>query len=191
MSQNSQDTSNNEYNNIVSHMNDRERHLVQKILKRQHVSRDIGQEFHESLTFGQKVSDKMALYAGSWPFVIVFILILLAWIILNSIFLPPSGKAFDPYPYILLNLFLSMLAAIQAPIILMSQNRQSAKDRAEASHDYEVNLKSELEVTALHLKIDQLRDDQMKRMIDLEDIQLKMLEQIRDLLLNSSLDNAG
>lgn len=175
-------------NQILDQLGDRERHLFEKLLKRQHVSRDIGQEFQESLTFSQKISDSIASYAGSWPFVIGFILVLVAWVSLNSFVLYPTGKAFDPYPYILLNLFLSMLAAIQAPIILMSQNRQASKDRIEASHDYEVNLKAELEVEALHMKIDQLRDEQMKRMIELEEKHLETLEQIRDLLSKGSKD---
>lgn len=169
---------------ILDQLGDRERHLFEKLLNRQHVSRDIEQEFQESLTFGQKISDSISSYAGSWPFVIGFIVIMIAWISLNSLLLVPSGRAFDPYPYILLNLFLSMLAAIQAPIILMSQNRQASKDRIEASHDYEVNLKAELEVAALHMKIDQLRDDQLNKMIELEIKHLETLVQIRDLLSN-------
>ncbi len=171
---------------ILDQLGDRERHLFEKLLNRQHVSRDIGQEFQESLTFGQKISDSIASYAGSWPFVIGFLVVLVAWVSLNSFVLYPTGKAFDPYPYILLNLFLSMLAAIQAPIILMSQNRQASKDRIEVSHDYEVNLKAELEVMALHMKIDQLRDEQLAKMIELEEKHLETLEQIRDLLSNGS-----
>jgi len=91
---------------------------------------------------------------------IIFAAILLAWILLNAFLLARRGNTFDPYPYILLNLFLSMLAAVQAPIILMSQNRQSVKDRLDAAHDYEVNLKAELEILSLHEKLDELRDKQ-------------------------------
>jgi uncharacterized membrane protein len=186
MTQKSQRTPKLARGQILDQLGDRERRLFAKLLNRQHVSRDIGQEFQESLTFGQKISDSIASYAGSWPFVIGFLLVMIAWVSLNSFLLYPSGKAFDPYPYILLNLFLSMLAAIQAPIILMSQNRQVSKDRIEASHDYEVNLKAELEVEALHMKIDQLRDEQMSRMIELEEKHLETLEQIRELLSKSS-----
>ena len=103
------------------------------------------------------MADKVASFGGSWAFIILFGGILLTWIGFNSFVLIQWNKAFDPYPYILLNLMLSMIAAFQAPIIMMSQNRQTVKDRADAEHDYEVNLKAELEIMALHEKIDSLR----------------------------------
>ena len=101
-------------------------------------------------TRGQRAADAVASFGGSWPFVGLFAATMLAWVGVNAVLLGTSGQTFDPYPYILLNLFLSMLAAIQAPIILMSQNRQGEKDRLSAAHDYEVNLKAEIEIMLLH-----------------------------------------
>ena len=114
-------------------------------------------EANKPLTFGQRVADKMASVAGSWPFIIIFCVILACWIALNVLM---AVRAFDPYPFILLNLALSCLAAIQAPIIMMSQNRQNEKDRAKADSDYRVNLKSEIILEDLHQKIDLLLKNQ-------------------------------
>lgn len=108
----------------------------------------------EHETFGGRLSDKVAAVGGSWGFIVAFVLVLLAWMILNTSVLARFGLAFDPYPYIFLNLMLSTVAAIQAPVIMMSQNRQAAKDRIAASLDYEVNLRAELEILRLHEKID-------------------------------------
>jgi uncharacterized membrane protein len=119
------------------------------------VSRNASQHFDDDMTFGQKLSDNVAKWGGSWFFVSGFGLFLVAWAMLNS-WLLASPARFDPYPYIFLNLILSMIAAIQAPIIMMSQNRQAAKDRIEAQLDYEVNLKAEIEIMALHDKVDEL-----------------------------------
>jgi uncharacterized membrane protein len=125
---------------------------------------------------GEKVADRGATFGGSWMFIFIFGGVLLSWIILNSLML--ANRAFDPYPYILLNLFLSMLAAIQAPIIMMSQNRQAAKDRETAKHDYEVNLKSELEIRRLHEKMDELREDKWIELIKLQQEQINLLEEL-------------
>ena len=125
-------------------------------LLRTHVSKNPNLEEEERLTFGQRIADRVATFGGSWTFIITFGVVLISWIILNSLLL--AGKPFDPYPYILLNLVLSMLAALQAPVIMMSQNRQSAKDRLKSDLDYEVNLKEELEVAQLHRKIDRLNE---------------------------------
>jgi uncharacterized membrane protein len=109
------------------------------------------------------MADNVASFGGSWTFIIIFMVMLIAWIILNSfILIKLRSGSFDPYPYIFLNLILSMIAAIQAPIIMMSQNRQAYKDRLSAEHDYEVNLKSELEIIALHEKVDSLKQEQLK-----------------------------
>src|SRR5690606_6651438 len=97
----------------------------------------------QTLTFGARLADRMASFGGSWTFILSFLAILAAWIVLNSFILQSRNRAFDPYPYILLNLFLSMIASLQAPIIMMSQNRQACRDRLDASHDYEVNLRAE------------------------------------------------
>jgi uncharacterized membrane protein len=124
----------------------------------QHTSRDVGDIVDEQATFGEHLSDRVAAIGGSWKFIMVFAAVLLGWMLLNSQILGTLGKAFDPYPFIFLNLMLSTVAAIQAPIIMMSQNRQSAKDRIAAAHDYEVNLRAELEILRLHAKIDALLD---------------------------------
>jgi uncharacterized membrane protein len=123
-------------------------------LLRTRVSRNLNVEEQERMTLGQRVADKVATFGGSWPFIFIFGAIMLFWVLLNSTAL--LSHHYDPYPYILLNLFLSMLAAIQAPVIMMSQNRQTAKDRLKGDLDYEVNLKAELEVAQLHRKVDSL-----------------------------------
>lgn len=119
------------------------------------VSRDSADVSDEQSTFGERLADRVAAIGGSWGFIITFFLVLVGWMLLNTDILAHWNDAFDPYPYIFLNLMLSMLAAIQAPVIMMSQNRQSTKDRIAASLDYQVNLRAELEVLRLHEKIDQ------------------------------------
>jgi CRP/FNR family cyclic AMP-dependent transcriptional regulator len=125
-------------------------------LLRTGTARNLNEEEDEQMTFGEHIADRVASFGGSWTFIIIFGTFLLAWIILNSVVL--LKKSFDPFPYILLNLFLSMTAAVQAPVIMMSQNRQSIKDRLRADLDYQVNLKSELEVAQLHRKLDHLTE---------------------------------
>lgn len=124
---------------------------------------------------GQRAADAVATFGGSWTFVALFAGTMLAWVVVNAALLVWHGATFDPYPYILLNLFLSMLAAIQAPIILMSQNRQSEKDRRTAAHDYEVNLKAELEIMLLHEKLDGLREKQWAELLAMQHEQLDLL----------------
>lgn len=123
-------------------------------LLRTRVSRNVNVEEEERMTLGQRVADKVASFGGSWTFIFIFGAIMLVWVFLNTAAL--FSRHFDPYPFILLNLFLSMIAAIQAPVIMMSQNRQSAKDRLKADADYEVNFKAELEVAQLHRKLDNI-----------------------------------
>jgi CRP/FNR family transcriptional regulator, cyclic AMP receptor protein len=123
-------------------------------LLRTHVSRNVNVEAEERMTLGARVADKVAAFGGSWKFIIIFGTVMTVWVIMNTAAL--FSRHFDPYPYILLNLFLSMIAAIQAPVIMMSQNRQAAKDRLQADQDYQVNLKAELEVAQLHRKLDNL-----------------------------------
>lgn len=130
------------------------------------------------LTFGQKVADKVATFGGSWTFIISFLVFILLWIGINIFWL--VHKAFDPYPFILLNLMLSCLAALQAPVIMMSQNRQSDKDRERAKKDYMVNLKSELEIRALHEKIDHLIIRQQQDLMEVQNVQIEMLDDILD-----------
>ena len=145
-----------------------------KIISSKTVSRDTHQEYQSSRTFGERVADNVAAFGGSWTFIIIFAVILLCWVILNTFIL--LNRAFDPYPYILLNLFLSMIAALQAPIIMMSQNRRAAKDRLDAQHDYEVNLKAELEICALQEKLDDLRDIKWLELIKIQQTQIELLE---------------
>jgi uncharacterized membrane protein len=150
---------------------------VMKSLKEQEVlSKNINIEFDRQLTTGERISDKLSDFAGSWKFISIFIITIIIWMSINSIvfFLKP----FDPYPFILLNLVLSCLAAIQAPIILMSQNRQASRDRLQSEYDYRVNLKAELEVRQLHEKIDHLIMYQWQRLLEIQEIQMDMLEEI-------------
>ena len=144
----------------------RERHVIERVARRLAVSRDVGARFEESRTFGERLADRIASFGGSWTFILLFVAAILLWVLVNTLFLIRMGSPpFDPYPFILLNLFLSLVAAIQAPIIMMSQNRQAAKDRLQASHDYEVNLKAEIEIMALHEKMDELRQKDLQDLI--------------------------
>jgi uncharacterized membrane protein len=133
-------------------------------------------EDHLAATFGQKIADRVASFGGSWKFIILFGLFLLIWILVNIYWL--SNKGFDPYPFILLNLILSSLAAIQAPVIMMSQNRQEEKDRERGKKDYMVNLKSELEIRMLHDKLDHLIINQQQEILDIQKEQIEMIKDI-------------
>jgi uncharacterized membrane protein len=134
-----------------------ERAVISKVLERIHPQRDIHEEYQDQRTFGERLADKVAELGGSWAFITIFLLFLVAWAILNTVLMQRRGSAFDPYPFIFLNLILSMVAAIQAPIIMMSQNRQSVVDRMAAANDYEVNLRAELGVRALIDRLDELQ----------------------------------
>lgn len=155
-----------------------EQRVLERLIHHLHVSRDTNSEFDDKLTFGQKLADRVAAFVGSWTFICSFVFLLLAWVVLNSVILARVGKAFDLYPYILLNLFLSMVAALQAPLIMMSQNRQAAKDRLGAKHDYEVNLKAELEIMALHQKLDTLREKQWAELVAMQNDQIRLLTKL-------------
>ena len=133
---------------------ERDRRLIARVAKRVHTARDVNKVFEQNLSFGDKLADKVAIVAGSWTFIISFCAFLGAWAVLNAVVL--VRWAFDPYPFIFLNLLLSMLAALQAPVIMMSQNRQAQKDRLAASLDYEVNVKAESSIAELHDKVDRL-----------------------------------
>jgi CRP/FNR family cyclic AMP-dependent transcriptional regulator len=135
-------------------------------LLRMRVSRNPNVEEEEMITFGERIADKVAAFGGSWTFISIFGGVLVTWVIINTVLL--MSHPFDPYPFILLNLFLSMLAAIQAPVIMMSQNRQSSKDRLKADLDYRVNMKAELEVAQLHRKVDQIYEILQERFPKLE-----------------------
>jgi uncharacterized membrane protein len=140
----------------------REQKVIERIARRLAVSRNVNVEHDTGLSFGERLADQVASFGGSWTFLISFAAVLLAWVALNTLLL---AKAFDPYPYILLNLFLSMLASVQAPVIMMSQNRQAAKDRLQAAQDYEVNLKAEIEIMALHEKLDEMRSKDLAELL--------------------------
>ena len=153
-----------------------EAEVVRSLRENDVLSEDTNAEFEEGQTFGQKVADRVASFGGSWPFILFFAGFLLVWIGINSIAL--QAKPFDPYPYILLNLVLSCLAAIQAPVIMMSQNRQEARDRLRAQNDYRVNLKAELEIRHLHTKLDELLTRQWQRLLEIQRIQTEMLQDL-------------
>lgn len=156
----------------------RHRRVIRSFLDRTTISRDLSRALEDDRTFGQRIADRVAAFGGSWTFIFIFSVILLTWVVLNSVLLVRDNLDFDPFPYILLNLFLSMLAAVQAPVILMSQNRQAAKDRLAAEHDYEVNLKAELEVRLLHEKLDEIREQKWKDLVEMQQNQIKMLQQL-------------
>lgn len=151
-----------------------EREAFAKLRQRRPVARDPNQAFDDQLTLGQRISDRMAAFGGSWAFLGLFFAIMLTWMIYNT----ERPRPFDPYPFILLNLALSCLAAVQAPVILMSQNRQAQRDRHDARLDYEVNLKAELEILALHEKLDVLREKAWSDLVALQERQLALLGRI-------------
>ena len=148
---------------------------IEELLKSKRV-RNLNDMHQEKLTFGQQVSDKIADVAGSWTFILTFMFLLIVWISLNYWVL--VNKPFDPYPFILLNLILSCIAAIQAPVIMMSQNRQEEKDRERAKKDYKINLKSELEIRELHEKIDHLIIHYQQDLLEIQKTQIDLLENI-------------
>jgi uncharacterized membrane protein len=155
-----------------------ETQVARKVAASATIAEHLDEQFERQQTPGQRLADAVAVIGGSWPFVLGFVLMLVLWIVLNSILLGRS--AFDPYPYILLNLALSCVAAIQAPVIMMSQNRAAARDRLEADEDFRVNLKAELEIAALHEKIDHLIHTQWERMVELQQTQIELLEELRE-----------
>ena len=139
------------------------------------ISRDVHQHLHEHRTLGERATDRIASFGGSWTFILLCLVALTGWISVNAMF---RADAFDAFPFILLNLALSMLAALQAPVILMSQNRQALRDRADAAHDYEVNLKAELEIQHLHEKLDRLREQQWVELVQMQQRQIDLLERL-------------
>ena len=153
-----------------------EHSIVSKITRRGRVSRVVHQEFDAKMTFGEKIADKVAQFGGSWRFIGLFGAILVGWMIINAFVL--ARHPFDPYPFILLNLVLSTLAALQAPVIMMSQNRQAAKDRMHAQQDYEINLMAEVEIRDLHDKLDSLRYKQWHELWHIQKRQIELLEHL-------------
>jgi len=173
------DTAEKLFRSKYEKLTEQEKHVAHHITERTPISTNVFRDLSTRSTFGEKMADKVASFGGSWTFISIFMGVMVTWIFLNSFILIKLVKgSFDPYPYILLNLVLSMLAAIQAPIILMSQNRQAYKDRLSAEHDYEVNLKAELEIIGLHEKIDSLREKQWGELISIQQERLRLLSQL-------------
>lgn len=155
-----------------------ENDVLKAVKDQELMAKNLNNEFDTSLTVGQRIADKVAAFGGSWSFIIIFGVIILAWITTNSIAL--LLKHFDPYPFILLNLVLSCLAAMQAPIIMMSQNRQESKDRMRSEHDYQVNLKAELEIRNLSQKMDHLLNREWQRLMEIQEIQMDLIREMSD-----------
>jgi uncharacterized membrane protein len=150
--------------------------VIESLQQHEILSSDLEKQFERKLTFGERLSDHIAEFGGSWKFLISFGAVLLIWIAINGIIL--ATHAFDPFPFILLNLILSCLAAVQAPVIMMSQNRAEARDRLRAENDYKINLKAELEIRHLHEKLDHLLRRQYNRLFEIQQIQIELLEEI-------------
>ena len=149
-------------------------------LEKHEIISDDAEESDQEWSFGEKLADKIASFGGSWKFLIIFSIFLFAWVALNT-FILILYKPFDPYPFIFLNLILSCLAAIQAPVIMMSQNRQEAKDRIRSQYDYKVNLKAELEIRQIHEKLDHLLSKQWERLAEIQEIQIEQLSELSEL----------
>jgi uncharacterized membrane protein len=150
--------------------------VIESLQQHEILSSDLSKQFERKLTFGERLSDHIAEFGGSWKFLITFGAVLVIWIAVNGLIL--VTHAFDPFPFILLNLILSCLAAVQAPIIMMSQNRAESRDRLRAENDYKVNLKAELEIRHLHEKLDHLLRRQYNRLFEIQQIQIELLEEI-------------
>lgn len=159
----------------IGELSSLEREVVKSLQEHEFVAANVAAEFETTLTPGERWADHIASFGGSWRFILSFAVFLIFWIILNVIY---GLRAPDPYPFILLNLVLSCLAAIQAPFIMMSQNRQEAKDRARSEHDYKVNLKAELEIRHLHEKMDFLLKQQSQRLFELQELQIELMEEL-------------
>ena len=153
-----------------------DRDVMEAINNNSILSENIQDEIEAELTFGEIIADKVAAFGGSWTFIIAFFSFILIWMMINIWFL--ATKPFDPFPFILLNLILSCLAAIQAPIIMMSQNRQEQKDRQRGEHDYKINLKAELEIKLISEKIDHLLVHQNKKLLEIQEVQTDYLEDL-------------
>ena len=153
--------------------------VLESLERHETLTNNVDDEFVKDLTLGEKMADTVATFGGSWTFLIIFAAIMFVWILLNAVVV--YKKPFDPYPFILLNLVLSCLAAVQAPVIMMSQNRQESKDRLRSQHDYRVNLKAELEIRQLHDKIDHLLSHQWERLVEIQQVQIDLLTELTHL----------
>ena len=155
-----------------------EREVVRSFQEHELLAQNLNAAFDRQLTLGEQLADRVAEFGGSWSFILCFGAVLAVWIAINTIGL--ISQPFDPYPYILLNLLLSCLAAIQAPVILMSQNRQEAKDRLRAEHDYRVNLKAELEIRHLNAKLDLLLTHQWQQLLEIQQVQTDLIQELAE-----------
>jgi uncharacterized membrane protein len=160
----------------VGELSKLEKIVLESLKDKSTLTDKIDGEEEQKLTFGQRIADKVASFGGSWKFIISFGIFIVIWILFNIYWL--SNKGFDPYPFILLNLILSCLAALQAPVIMMSQNRQEEKDRERGKNDYMVNLKSELEIRMLHEKLDHLIINQQQELLEIHKVQIDMMNEI-------------
>lgn len=157
-------------------LSDLDREVIQSLSAGETIAANTEEEFSSDVSFGGRVSDLLAKFGGSWTFIIFFLVVIVIWMAINAAIV--GGVNFDPFPFILLNLLLSCLAALQAPVILMSQNRQELKDRMRAENDYQVNLKAELEIRHLHEKMDHLINRQWERLAEIQEIQLEIMQDI-------------
>ncbi len=153
-----------------------EQEVVRSLQEHEIISSNVDEELDQNWSLGERLADKIADFGGSWTFLICFAIFLALWVIFNSFVL--LWRPLDPYPFVFLNLILSCLAAVQAPIIMMSQNRQEAKDRARSQHDYQINLKAELEIRHLHEKVDHLLSHQWERLVQIQEVQLQLLSDL-------------
>lgn len=154
-----------------------ETEVLNSIKNNELISSNTHEEYTNKISFGDKIADAVAKFAGSWSFILSFFMILFSWVVLNAFII--LKQPFDPYPFILLNLILSCLAAIQAPVIIMSQNRQESKDRLRAENDYKINLKSEIEIRTLHEKVDHLLLVQWIKLMEIQQTQIELLQDIQ------------
>jgi uncharacterized membrane protein len=150
--------------------------VIASLKEQETLAENLNLAFERDLTIGQRIADRVASFGGSWTFIIIFFIVLVIWMAVNARYI--LTQPFDPFPYILLNLVLSCLAAIQAPIILMSQNRQEARDRLRSEHDYQVNLKAELEIRHLHEKLDVLLKHQWQKLLEIQEIQMDLMREV-------------
>jgi uncharacterized membrane protein len=154
-----------------------EKEVVESLRQQEIISQNPEKDPKSGFTIGQRMADRIAAFGGSWRFIMLFTSVLFLWIAINSVVL--VVRPFDPYPFIFLNLILSCLAAIQAPVIMMSQNRQETRDRLHAMRDYQVNLKAELEIRILHQKIDHILSHQWERLVEIQEIQMELINEVR------------
>lgn len=160
----------------ISEMSRIDEIISNTVKKEEKISRDIDEEFDTQLSYGERLSDSIASFGGSWRFIIIFGVILFVWIVINLV----VTKPLDPFPFNLLSLILSTIAALQAPVIMMSQNRQETKDRLRSRHDYMVNLKAEIEISSLNEKLDRLLKERWTRLLEVQQIQFELMQETLD-----------